>query len=151
MVAFAVAEGGGRASGVAEGPVQASAEFGGVGHQVHAVREIGFDEFEFDGADPAVVHVGGGDAVRAGVRVGHGDVRDAFDRHGIVEAAVRVQNAAVAVGGVFAETDVGDDEEGGEGGAQECDGADDGARGVVGRRAQGIFGVGGERDAEEND
>lgn len=56
----------------------------------------------------------------------------------------------MAVGGVFAKADVGDDEEGGEAGAEEADGLDDGAEGVVGRGAEGVFGGGVERHPEQN-
>ena len=104
--------------------------------------DAGFDEFEFDGADAAVVHVRGSDAVGACFGVGHGDVADAVDGQGVVETAVVAEDAAVAVGGVFAEADVGDDEEVGEAAAEEADGLDDGAVGVVGGGAEGIFDVG---------
>ena len=151
LVAFAVAKGGARAGGVAERAVQTAGEFGRVGHQDDLVGDAGFDEFELDGADAAVVHVRGGDAVGAGFGVGHGDVADAVDGEGVVEAAVVAQDAAVAVRGVFAEADVGDDEEGGEVAAQEADGLDDGAVGVVGGGAEGVFDVGAQGHAEEDD
>ena len=56
----------------------------------------------------------------------------------------------MAVGSVFAEADVGDDEEGGEAGAEETDGLDDWTLGVVGCGAEGVFDVGDDRDAEED-
>ena len=151
LVAAAVAEGGGAAGGVAEGPVQAAGELGGVGHEGDLVGDAGLDELELDGAHAAVVHVGGGDAVRAGQGVGHGDVADALDGHGVVEGAVVAQDAAVPVGRVLAETHVADYEEGGEGFAEEADALDYGALGVVGCGAEGVFGVGAEGNAEEDD
>lgn len=56
----------------------------------------------------------------------------------------------MAVGGVLAEADVGDDEEGGEASAKETDGLDDGTLGVVCCGAEGVFDVGRYRDAEED-
>lgn len=127
LVAPPVAKRGGAAGGVAEGPVQAAGELCRVGHEDDFVGDAGLDELELDGADAAVVHVRGGDAVGAGLGVGDCDVRDAVDAQGVVQGAVFAQDAAVAVRGVFAEADVGDDEEGGEGAAEEADGADYGA------------------------
>ena len=87
----------------------------------------------------------------AGVGVGERDVGDALDGHGVVEGAGVGEDAAVAVGGVLAEADVADDEEGGEGGAEEADALDDGAGRVVGGGAEGVFGGRGEGHAEEDD
>ena len=56
----------------------------------------------------------------------------------------------MAVGSVFAEADVGDDEEGGEAGAEEADGLNDGTFGVVCCCAEGVFDIGGDGDAEED-
>ena len=56
----------------------------------------------------------------------------------------------MAVGGVFAEADIADDEEGGEVLAEEADAEDDGAGGVVGGGAEGVFGGGVEGHAEED-
>ena len=57
----------------------------------------------------------------------------------------------MAMGGIFAEADVGGDEEVWEAGAEEADGGDDGAAGVVGGGAEGVFDAGGDGDAEEDD
>ena len=54
------------------------------------------------------------------------------------------------VGSVFAKTDVGDDVEIWEARADEADGLDDGAFGVVGGGAKGVFGARFERHAEED-
>lgn len=56
----------------------------------------------------------------------------------------------MAVGGVFAETDVGDDEELGEAFAEEACRGDDGTFWVVGCGAEGILGMGMERYAEKD-
>lgn len=151
LVAFPIAKGRTGAGGVAEWAVQTAGEFGGVGHEDDLVGDAGLDELELDGADAAVVHVGRGDAVGAGLGVGHGDVADAVDRQLVVEAAVVAQDAAVAVRRVFAEADVGHDEEVGEACTQEADGLDDGALWVVGCGAEGVFGSGGDGNAEEDD
>jgi hypothetical protein len=151
LVAAAVAEGGAGAGGVAEGPVQAAGELGGVGHEHDLVGDAGFDQLELDGADAAVVHVGGGDAVRAGQGVGDGDIADALHGELVVQAAVVSQDAAVAVGCVLAEADVGGDEEVGEAAAEQPDGLDHGALGVVCVAAESVLCVGEQRHAEKND
>lgn len=151
LVTFPVAERRAGASGVAERAVEAAREFSGVGHQDDLVGDASFDEFELDGADAAIVHVGRGDAMGAGFGIGHCDVADAVDGELIVKAAVVAEDAAVAVGGVFAEADVGNDEELRKAGAEEADGLDDGALWVVGGCAEGVFGAGGDGHAEEDD
>lgn len=80
--------------------------------------------------------------MRACFCVSYSDVADAVDGESIVETTVVAEDAAVAVRGVFAETDIGDNEQGGESGAEEANGLDDRTIGVVGRGAQGIFHVG---------
>ena len=70
--------------------------------------EAGFDEFELDGTDSAVVHIRGCDAVSACLGVGNGDVGYSVDRECVVERAVIAKDTTVAVGRVFAETDVSD-------------------------------------------
>ena len=114
------------------------------------MRDAGFDELEFDGADAAVVHVGWGDAVGACFCVCHCYIAYAVHGETVVETAVVAQDAAVAVGGVFAEADVGDDEEGGEPGTKETDGLNDWTLGVVGGGAEGIFDVGSDRYTKED-
>lgn len=109
-----------------------------------------FDELELDGADAAVVHVGGSDAVGACCGVCHCDVGDAVDGESVVQAAIFAQNAAVAVGGVFAETHVCDDEKVWKCAAEESNSADDGTLGVVCTRSQGVFCAGGNGDTEED-
>ena len=82
--------------------------------------------------------------------VGHGYVGYAVDREGVVEGAVVAEDPAMAVGGVFAEADVGDDEEGGEAGSEEANGLDDRALGIVSCGAEGVFNVGSDGNAEED-
>lgn len=151
LVAFPITERRARAGGVAEGAVQATGELSGVGHQDDLMGDASLDKLQLEGANAAVVHVRGGDAVGAGLGVGHGDVADAVDGELVVEAAVVAEDAAVAVGRVFAQADVGDDEDLREARAQQPDGADDGALRVVGGRAEGVFGAGRDGHAEEDD
>lgn len=87
----------------------------------------------------------------AGLGICDSDIGDAVNRQLVVQAAVVAENAAVAVGCVFADADVDDDEELREALAEETDGGHDGAFWVVGGGAEGIFGARGERDAEEDD
>ena len=115
------------------------------------MRDTGLDELELDGANAAVVHVRRCDAMGASVGVSYGDIGNAVDAEGIVERAVLAQDAAVAVGGVFAEADVCNNEEVGETGTEQADGGDDGAAGVVGGGAKGVFGVGGYGNTKEDD
>lgn len=75
--------------------------------------------------------------------VGESNVRDAVDGEGVVEGAVIAEDAAVAVGGVFTETDVGDNVDVWEVEADKTDGLDDRSARVVCRRPKGIFCVGG--------
>ena len=89
--------------------------------------------------------------MRARFCVCHRDVRDAVHGEGVIEAAVVVQDAAVPVGRVLAEADIGYDEEVGEGAAEKADSRDNGALRVVCCGSQGVFGGGRERDAEEDD
>ena len=56
----------------------------------------------------------------------------------------------MAVRGVFAQADVGDDEKAREAAAEEADGLDDGTFWVVGGSAQGVFDVGAHGYAEED-
>lgn len=151
LIAFSVAERGGGSRRIPERAVQAAGKLGAVGHENDLVRDARLDQFQLDGFDASVVHVRRGDAVCARFRVGDGDVADAVYGEGVVEAAVVAQDAAVAVGGVFAETDVGDDEQGWESGAEDTDCLDDWAFGVVGSGAKGIFHVGSCGDAEKDD
>lgn len=87
----------------------------------------------------------------AGVGVGDGDVADAVNGEGVVKGAVLAQDAAVPVGGVFAEADIGHDEEGRKACAEKADGEDDGALGVIGCYSESVFDAWGDRDAEQDD
>lgn len=122
-----------------ERTVQGTRELGGVAHERAAVGKPGVDERALDGADAAVHHVAGGDAVRARTRVGEGDLGDARGGGALVERAGRVgirgEEPAVTVGGVLAETDVAGDVELREERAEFAHGKDDGAGGVVCGRA----------------
>ena len=82
--------------------------------------------------------------------VGHRYVGYAVYGEGVVEGAVVAEDPALAMGGVFAEANIGDDEEGGEAGPEEADGLDDGAMGIVGRSAEGVFDVGSNGHAEKD-
>lgn len=82
--------------------------------------------------------------------VGHRNIGYAINGEGVVEGAVVAEDPAMAMGRVFAEADVGDDEEGGEAGSEEANGLDDGTLGVVGRGAEGVFDVGSDGNAEED-
>ncbi len=57
----------------------------------------------------------------------------------------------MSVGGIFAKADVCDDEEIWEASAEEANGGDDRAAGVIGGCAEGVFSAGDYRDAKEDD
>ncbi len=63
-----------------------------------------------DRADAAVHHVGRGDQVGAGLGVGEGGVGEEAEGGVVVNATRGIEHAAVAVGGVGAEANVGDDD-----------------------------------------
>ena len=114
------------------------------------MRYAGFDELEFDSADPAIVHVRRCHAMGARFRVCHGYITYAVDGEIVVETAVVAQNTAVAVGGVFAEADVSDNKERGKAGAKETDGLNDWTLGVVGCGAKSVFDVWRDGDTEQD-
>ena len=104
-------------------------------------------ELGADGGDAAVHHVGGGDDVGAGARVRQRLLGEDFER-GVVGDFTVFDDAAVAVVGVFAEADVGDDDEIEIRFADGFDGALDDAVCAGGAGAGGVFRFG---KAEEND
>ena len=89
----------------------------------------------------------GSDEVGSGGGVGQGDFGNGGDGAVVVDL-VTVQDAAVAVGGVGAEADVGDDGEVGSGVLDSADGLLHGAVGSAGIGAGVVFVA---RAAEEND
>lgn len=150
LIAFAVTKGRARAGCVAERTVQAAGEFRRVGHQDYFVGNACFDQFQLDGSDAAVVHVGGRYAMSAGIGIRNGNVADAVNGELIVEGAIVPKDTAVAVGGIFAKTDIGNDEEGGEPGSQEPDCLNDRALGVISCGPKGVLGSVGDGYAEED-
>lgn len=115
------------------------------------MRDIGLHKTQLDSLDAAIIHVTWCHTVRARERIVDGGLCNALHGLHLVEGSVLVQDAAVAVRGVFAEADVGHDEHLREGLLDGFDGAYDGAIGVGGFGAGGVFGGGGEGDAEEDD
>ena len=80
----------------------------------------------------------------------HGHIAYAVDGEAVVQTTVVAQNTAMAVGGVLAEADVGDNEKRGEAGAEETDGLNDRTLRVVGCSTESILHVRGNGDTEEN-
>ena len=150
LVALAVTKRRAGPSGLAERTVQTTAELGAVGHQKHLVSETSLDKLEFDGANTSVVHVRWCNAVSTRLRVGQGHVGNTVDGHGVVERAIVSQDATVSVGSVFAEADIGDDVHVGELLANEANGLNDGALGIVCRSTQSILGRWRKGDAKED-
>ena len=149
LVGFAVTAAGGGFFGVAEGAVEGGGELGGVGHDEGLVKML-LVEGGAQGSDLAVHHGGGGHDVGAGLSVGEGDAGEVVEGGVVVDLTGGVEGAAVAVVGVGADADVADDGEVGEIFFDSGDGLLNGAVGVVGGVAVGIFFVG-FGEAEEED
>lgn len=82
--------------------------------------------------------------------VSHSYIAYAVDRETIVEATIVAQNTAVAMGGVLAEADVGDDKERGEASAEETDRLNDWTLRVVGCCSEGVLNIWRDRDTKED-
>jgi hypothetical protein len=113
LIGAAVAELGRGVGGFAEGAVESRGKFRGVAEDGR-VGTAGFIEGLADGGDAAVHHVAGGDDVGSGegeTRPGAGEQVEGgvvFDRPSFTGFR---DDAAVAVAGVFAQADVGDEDE----------------------------------------
>lgn len=128
-------EGRNRGGDLPEGAIQAASKFGAVCHERDLVSEAGIDQASFDRTNASVHHVTGGDAVCTGLGIVDGDLSQSLNRRLVVDRAVRVKDTAVAVRGIFAETNVGCDVERGESFPQDLDSLDYWAIGVVRNRA----------------
>ena len=106
LVGLAVAEARGAVGGVPERTIEGAGVLHRVAHQRRLLEAL-LVEGGADGADPAVHHVAGGDDVGAGLGVAHRLPGQQLEG-GVVEDAVALDDAAVAVVGVLAEADVGD-------------------------------------------
>ena len=82
--------------------------------------------------------------------VGHCYIANSVDGEGVVKTAVIAKDAAVAMGRIFTEAHVGDNEEGGEPGAEEAYRLNDGALRIVCCGAEGVFHIGGDGNAEKD-
>lgn len=91
---------------VPERTVESTSEFGAICHQRRLTAQAGIQEALFDSFATTVHHIARRDAVCARFRVVDRDLCDPDDGRGVVDRPVRVQDTAVAVRGVFAETDV---------------------------------------------
>jgi hypothetical protein len=124
LVAAAVAELRGGAGGLAEGAVESGGELGGVAEDGRGVARRGV-EGGADGFDAAVHHVAGCNDVGSGLGEGDGGAGEQGEGCVVLDfvevcifraaGAVAGDNSAVAVRGVLAEADVGDEDEGVEG------------------------------------
>lgn len=139
LVAFAVTKRGGTSSCFSEGTIESTGEFGRIGHEGAFITETGVDEGTFYGTDATVHHVRGSNTVSASASIGESNLGETSDGRLGIDGGVGVEDPAVAMGGVFAETDIASDVEGGVEGLYFCDSLDDGALGVVGGRAGGVL------------
>lgn len=141
LVASAVTKGRGRAGSVSEGSVQTARELGRVRHEQGLVSNSLFDQLEFDGTDTAIVHVRRRNTVGSGLGIGKRNIRNAINRHLVVQAAVVPQDTAVAVRGILAEADIGADEDLRETTEDELNGLDNRALGIISCAAQNVLGA----------
>ena len=112
LVALAVAERGGGARSLTERSVERGGIFYCIGHD-RCRGVTGCIECLADSAHTSVHHVGGGHHIRAGLDMGEGGHGQQFQGLVIVDIT-SAQHTAVAVGGVFAHADIGDQIEVGE-------------------------------------
>ena len=112
LVPAPVAEGRGRLGRFAEGPVKGRRVFGGVAHDGNPGMP-GFVQSAADFRHPAVHHIRRGDHVGPGFHVAQGHAGQVFQSGVVVHLAV-LEQPAVPVTGVFAQTDVGDDRQAGD-------------------------------------
>jgi hypothetical protein len=89
-----------------ERPIHGTRELGRVRHERASVAQPGVHEPALDPADAAVHHVARCNTVRACPRVRNGNLGNARNRWLGVNRSVLVKEAAVAMGGVFAQTDI---------------------------------------------
>lgn len=140
--------------GFPEGTIHGTGELGSIAHEGHLIGKAMVDQRPLDRADPTVGHIGRRNDMCActGIRERH--------FHQTLECAlrmnrpIRVQKPTVAMGGVLAQTEVGDEQEVGEGLAQSAEGRDDGPEwpiGICGCPARILSRLGTEGDAEEHD
>src|ERR1700683_72864 len=109
LVAAAIAKLRRGLGGLAKWAVEAGTIFGGVGKNGD-VFELVLVEFGANGGDAAVHHVRRRDDVGASARVGQGFARKELQRF-IVEDFTVANHATMAMAGVFAHADVGDDQQ----------------------------------------
>jgi hypothetical protein len=115
------------------------------------MSKASFYKFQFYRADASIVHVGRRNAVSSGESICHSNIGYAFNAHGVVQTPVISQNAAVAMGGVLAETDVYDYIKVAETAAQQLDRLYNRALRIVCSSALWVFGAGRERNPKKND
>ena len=138
------------ARGIPKRSIKTTRELGSIAHKRDTVCDTGLDKLQLDSPDAPIVHVGRRDAMGTCLGISERNIADPIDRKVIVEAAVLSKDAAVAMGSIFAETDVGDYVKAWETGADETDCLDDGTLWVVGGSPEGVFGAGFEGHAEQD-
>jgi hypothetical protein len=113
LVGAAIAELRSGFGGFAEGAVESGGELRGVGHDRRVQKFCGVERLA-NRADAAIHHVAGSDEVGAGFGMADGGAREKFEG-GVVQdfgvRAVAFDDAAMTVAHVFAEANVGNDEE----------------------------------------
>lgn len=120
---------------VPERSIQAASELGTVRHERDFVAHSCVDKSLLDSTNATVHHVAGSNAVRSSLGVVDGDLRKTLHRRLVVDGAILMEDTAVAVGGIFAQTDVGSNVERRECISQYFDGLDHGSVGVIGESA----------------
>ena len=112
LVAAAVAEFRCGFGHLAERPVESRGEFRGIAHDGEVGKAL-VVQFGADGANAAIHHVAGRHHVRAGGRVAGGGFGEELEG-GVVQNLAVMHDAAMAMRSVFAQADVGNDQERGQ-------------------------------------
>lgn len=92
-------------------PIKPTRKLGRIAHQQTPIPEPTINQFPLDRFDPPVHHIARRHAVRSRFSISERNLGDTLGGRWRVDGAVGVQETAVAVRGIFTETDVGCDVE----------------------------------------
>lgn len=87
----------------------------------------------------------------AGLRVCNSDITYSVHGELVIERAIGAEDTAMAMGSIFAKTDVGNNKKAWESSAKGANGLDDGPLRIIGSGPEGVFGTLSHGHAKEND
>ena len=91
---------------VPEWSIQTARELCGIAHERAFISIARVNQFSLYGQNPSIHHVTRSNTIRTGFGVGEGHVSKTFDRRVGIDRPVLIEDAAMTVSGVLAETDV---------------------------------------------